>query len=47
MTEPTTKLNKILNQDPSSTKLNKCIKIAEKFYNEGNLLIIPYIKMKK
>ena len=47
MTESATKLNKILKDDKSNNKLNKCIKIAEKFYNEGNLLIIPYIKMKK
>ena len=47
MTESATTLNKILKDDTSNNKLNKCIKIAEKFYNEGNLLIIPYIKMKK
>jgi len=47
MTESATTLNKILKVDSNNTKLNKCIKIAEKFYNDGNLLIIPYIKMKK
>ena len=39
-------LNKIL-AVKTSNKLEKCIKIAEDFYNKGNLLIIPYIKMKK
>lgn len=40
------KLNKILNEE-SNNKSDKCMKIAKKFYNENNLLIIPYIKMKK
>ena len=39
-------LNKILNEK-SNNKSDKCMKIAKKFYNENNLLIIPYIKMKK
>ena len=39
-------LNKILNEE-SKNKSDKCMKIAKKFYNENNLLIIPYIKMKK
>lgn len=39
-------LNKILDIK-SNSKLDKCIKIAKDFYSKGNLLIIPYIKMKK
>lgn len=39
-------LNKILNEE-SNNKSDKCMKIAKKFYDENNLLIIPYIKMKK
>jgi hypothetical protein len=39
-------LNKILDGKTNS-KLDKCIKIAEEFYKKGDLLIIPYIKMKK
>ena len=41
------KLNKILETKITETKLDKCIKIAQQFYKDGNLLIIPYIKMKK
>jgi hypothetical protein len=39
-------LNKILSIK-TTNKLEKCIKIAEDFYTKGDLLIIPYIKMKK
>lgn len=39
-------LNKILDEK-SNNKSDKCMKIAKKFYDENNLLIIPYIKMKK
>ena len=45
-TQPAVNLNKILNEE-SKNKSDKCMKIAKKFYNENNLLIIPYIKMKK
>ena len=45
-TQSVANLNKILNEK-SNYKIDKCIKIAEKFYNENNLMIIPYIKMKK
>jgi hypothetical protein len=45
-TQPGENLNKILNEK-SNNKNDKCMKIAKKFYNENNLMIIPYIKMKK
>lgn len=45
-TQSAVNLNKILNEK-SNNKSDKCMKIAKKFYNENNLLIIPYIKMKK
>jgi len=45
-TQPAVNLNKILNIK-SDNKSDKCMKIAKKFYDENNLLIIPYIKMKK
>jgi len=45
-TQPGPNLDKILNEK-SNNKTDKCIKIAKKFYNENNLIIVPYIKMKK
>ena len=45
-TQSAANLNKILNEE-SNNKSDKCMKIAKKFYDENNLLIIPYIKMKK
>jgi len=45
-TQSAANLDKILNEE-SNNKSDKCMKIAKKFYNENNLLIIPYIKMKK
>ena len=41
------KLNKTFETKITETKLDKCIEIAKQFYKDGNLLIIPYIKMKK
>lgn len=41
-----TKLDQIF-KTPKIHKINKCIQIAENFYKNGNLKIIPYIKMKK
>ena len=44
-TQSVATLNDILNIKKNN-KTDKCIKIAETFYNENKLMIIPYIKMK-
>ena len=45
-TQTVDKLDAIM-KTPKLHKIDKCIKIAEQFYKNGNLKIIPYIKMKK
>ena len=45
--QPGSKLDKILGTKSKSNIIEKCVKIAEQFYKNGNLKIIPYIKMKK